>query len=187
MWYVSLLVELYTQQFIDHNKQVLPTIKRYIELRRNVMSHPAEACTGTQPAAPEGVLSKNDLLAKSEPPPTPVQNLSIPLNGDRFSAALSVGHSGSLIKNRGTPTPLPVMRLSSSVVCTPTPMSIPPNRTKMPQTTREILSHIAWLSEEILRASDEKVNLTQAAYDSVGYDRNHYSIISWFYDTSNLG
>jgi hypothetical protein len=30
-----------------------------------------------------------------------------------------------------------------------------------------MLSHIAWLSEEILRASEEKVNLAQAAYDSV--------------------
>jgi hypothetical protein len=31
----------------------------------------------------------------------------------------------------------------------------------------EILSHVAWLSEEILRASEEKVNLAQASYDSV--------------------
>lgn len=30
-----------------------------------------------------------------------------------------------------------------------------------------MLSHTAWLSEEIQRASEEKVNLAQAAYDSV--------------------
>ena len=137
-----------------------------------MVSRPAEAHAGMKPAASEG--SKNDLPAKSEPPPTPVQNLSMPLNGDRFSTAFFVGHSGSPTKNQGTPTPLPVMRL----VCTPTPMSIPPNHTIMPQTTREMLSHIAWLSEEILRASDEKVNLAQAAYDSVCYGRHHYSIFS---------
>lgn len=51
---------------------------------------------------------------------------------------------------------------------TPTPMGIPPERSKTPETTREMLSHIAWLSEELLRASQEKVNLAQAAHDSVG-------------------
>lgn len=152
---------------------MLPTIKRYVELRRSMVSRPAEVRAETRPAAPDSEAgsapSENDLPAKSEPPPTPVQNLSMPLNGDRFSAALSAGHSGSPTKNQGTPAPmpLPVMRLASSTVRTPTPMSIPPNRMKMPQTTREMLSHIAWLSEEILRASDEKVNLAQAAYDSV--------------------
>jgi hypothetical protein len=46
-------------------------------------------------------------------------------------------------------------------------MSIPPERIKSPQTTREMLSHIGWLSEELFRASEEKVNLAQAGYDSV--------------------
>ncbi|TFK42825.1 hypothetical protein BDQ12DRAFT_676851 [Crucibulum laeve] len=50
---------------------------------------------------------------------------------------------------------------------TPTPMDIPPERTKTPETSREMLSHIAWLSEELLRASQEKVNLAQTAHDSV--------------------
>src|SRR4051812_9290094 len=49
---------------------------------------------------------------------------------------------------------------------TSTPMSVPPERSKAPRTTREMLSHMAWLSEEILRASEEKVNLAQVAYDS---------------------
>lgn len=50
---------------------------------------------------------------------------------------------------------------------TPAPMGLPPERRKTPQTTREMLSHIAWLSEELLRGCQEKVNLAQAAHDSV--------------------
>lgn len=30
-----------------------------------------------------------------------------------------------------------------------------------------MLSHVAWMTEELLRASQEKVNLSQANYDSV--------------------
>lgn len=50
---------------------------------------------------------------------------------------------------------------------TPVPMGLPPERRKIPRTTREMLSHIAWLSEELLRGCQEKVNLAQAAHDSV--------------------
>lgn len=46
------------------------------------------------------------------------------------------------------------------------PMSVPIERTRKPETSREYLSHIAWLSEEVLHASQEKVNLAQATYDS---------------------
>jgi len=35
------------------------------------------------------------------------------------------------------------------------------------RTSQELLSHIAWLSEEVVRASQEKVNVAQSAYDSV--------------------
>ncbi|RDB21519.1 PHD finger protein ING1 [Hypsizygus marmoreus] len=41
------------------------------------------------------------------------------------------------------------------------------NRLNNPITTRETLSHIALLTEELLRASEEKVNIAKAAYDSV--------------------
>ena len=46
-------------------------------------------------------------------------------------------------------------------------MLLPSERAKQPNSTRELLSHIGWLSEELLRASQEKVNLAQATYDSV--------------------
>jgi len=100
---------------------------------------------------------------KSEPPPTPIHNLSNPFNGNGSRPA-------SPIKDQSTPAPPPIKTsqiASLTTTRTPTPLSIPPDRVKQPQTTREILSHIAWLSEEVLRASEEKVNLAQAAYDSV--------------------
>ena len=34
-------------------------------------------------------------------------------------------------------------------------------------TTRDILRHLGWLMEEVVRGSQEKVGLAQAAYDSV--------------------
>ena len=36
-----------------------------------------------------------------------------------------------------------------------------------PNTTRELLRHLGWLIEEVVRGSQEKVGLAQAAYDSV--------------------
>jgi len=39
--------------------------------------------------------------------------------------------------------------------------------TGSPNTTRELLRHLGWLMEEVVRGSQEKVGLAQAAYDSV--------------------
>ena len=46
-------------------------------------------------------------------------------------------------------------------------LSISPSCGKPPNTNRELLSHVAWLLEELLRAAQEKVCLAQAANDSV--------------------
>lgn len=45
--------------------------------------------------------------------------------------------------------------------------AISPSCRKPPDTNRELLSHVAWLLEELLRAAQEKVCLAQAADDSV--------------------
>lgn len=50
----------------------------------------------------------------------------------------------------------------------PANLPMPRDRMRTPQTSREHLSHVAWLSEELLRSSQEKVNLAQATADSVG-------------------
>lgn len=47
------------------------------------------------------------------------------------------------------------------------PLGIPPSPRKPPKANRELLSHVAWLSEELVRAAQEKVCLAQAANDSV--------------------
>ncbi|KAH6918824.1 hypothetical protein BKA70DRAFT_1087832 [Coprinopsis sp. MPI-PUGE-AT-0042] len=49
----------------------------------------------------------------------------------------------------------------------PANLPMPRERMRTPQTSREHLSHVAWLSEELLRSSQEKVNLAQATADSV--------------------
>ena len=47
------------------------------------------------------------------------------------------------------------------------PLGISSSRRKSVKTNRELLSHVAWLSEELIRAAQEKVCLAQAANDSV--------------------
>jgi len=58
-------------------------------------------------------------------------------------------------------------RASPSSPATRIPGSVPPELSQTPETTREMLSHVAWMAEELLRASQEKVNLSQANHDSV--------------------
>lgn len=50
---------------------------------------------------------------------------------------------------------------------TPTPSGLPSKLFKPSITTRELLSHIACIADELLRAAEEKVNVAQAADDSV--------------------
>ena len=45
--------------------------------------------------------------------------------------------------------------------------AISPSCRELSKTNRELLSHVAWLLEELLRAAQEKVCLAQAANDSV--------------------
>ncbi|KAF8497099.1 hypothetical protein F5888DRAFT_324981 [Russula emetica] len=57
--------------------------------------------------------------------------------------------------------------------CDATEDSKPPSPLKSPEihtppgTTRELLRHLGWLMEEVVRGSQEKVGLAQAVYDSV--------------------
>jgi hypothetical protein len=74
-------------------------------------------------------------------------------------------HSEDIASNAGFPKGIPSTPISTRH--TPTRVSVPPERSKPPQTMQEMLSYIAWLSEEMLRTSEEKVNLAQAAHDSV--------------------
>jgi hypothetical protein len=64
-------------------------------------------------------------------------------------------------------SPMKDLRSEDLQSSTPIPLGIYPGRRKPPKTNRELLSHVAWLSEELLRAAQEKVCLAQAANDSV--------------------
>ncbi len=48
-----------------------------------------------------------------------------------------------------------------------TPGSLPPELQRDPETTREKLINIGWISEELLRAAQERVHLAQTNHDSV--------------------
>jgi len=63
-------------------------------------------------------------------------------------------------------SPMKGLRSVDTQSLTP-PLGIPPGHRKPPKTNRELLSYVAWLSEELLRAAQEKVCLAQAANDSV--------------------
>lgn len=111
---------------------------------------------------------EQDAVPKQErasTPPRATASLMIP-NGTPSSSRVRESVSPS---KAGLNTPLrKVQTASISTPRTPTPMGVPPERVKPPETTREMLSHIAWLTEELQRASREKVNLAKAATDSVG-------------------
>lgn len=124
--------------FVGYTKDLKSTIKEYTTLRKSL-------------GLRQQVIGVEEIVLKSEPPPTPINKLAT-LNDSRTP---------------GAATPNPLRQSSYFATRMSTPMSLPPNRVKRPTTTREMLSHAAWLSEEIQRASDEKVNLAQAAYDSV--------------------
>ena len=47
------------------------------------------------------------------------------------------------------------------------PGSVPPEMSQLSETTWEMLSRVAWMAEELLRASQEKFNISQANHDSV--------------------
>lgn len=163
MYFLSLLTT-----YAGYNEDLLPTLHKYVALRRSIAS---QKQVGT-PIESRDELSEVDPIFRNGPtttagPSTPSATMA-PLNGTPARKLQPV----SPTKLPGTPQPLKrtsVASVSLATPRTPTPMSAPPERSKPPLTTREMLSHMAWLSEEILRASEEKVNLAQAAYDSVSF------------------
>jgi len=156
------------QQAHAYNSDLLPSLREYISLRRSLASHNVPQFSESLSGDFDGGNILNGTLV--------VQN-GRELDAKRVASgdvgATSELHSqwGSASPARGGPsTPRPVRKTYATSVATPrtpTPISIPPERAKSPHTTRELLSHIGWLSEELSHASEEKVNLAQAGCDSV--------------------
>jgi hypothetical protein len=153
-----------------YNTDLLPTVHKYVALRRSIASQkrtegPIES--RDEVSEVDTISRQNGSSTTSAGPATPSATVAA-MNGTPARNMQPVPST----EFPGTPQQLkktPVASVSLATPRTPTPMSIPPERLKPPLTTREMLSHMAWLSEEILRASEEKVNLAQAAYDSVSY------------------
>lgn len=137
---------------VDHSNELLPSIHQYVKLRQGLTprSNGEQPAIDSQSAIGNIYLAQDLAVAPDTKSSQTGQSIS-PMNG-----------SESLLSGVELIRAVPVLATRTS-----TNMPVPSTSTK-PQMSREILSHIAWLSEEILRASDEKVNLAQAAYDSVG-------------------
>ncbi|KAF8892660.1 hypothetical protein BD779DRAFT_1510177 [Infundibulicybe gibba] len=113
------------QQVHGYNAALLPTVQKYIQKRKAILRTQMPADTATE-------ADETDRPTKSEQPPTPLTPFPLAI------------------------TPLRKQRTEfSATPRTSTPMGVPPERAQLPETTRGMLSHIAWLSEELLRASEE--------------------------------
>ncbi|CAA7267979.1 unnamed protein product [Cyclocybe aegerita] len=98
-------------------------------------------------------------------------------SGEKATTAMAVGDKDGTACN-GKPTGPPNFALATPLTRLRSgdgqssagpfiPLPMPPDRQNPPQTTIELLSYLAWMSEELIRASQEKVNLARANHDSV--------------------
>ncbi|KAG6891146.1 hypothetical protein C0992_010134 [Termitomyces sp. T32_za158] len=94
----------------------------------------------------------------------------------RREMELSLTQYGTSVTTSGVGPKEEPLKSSGSSIChstevhdipQPTPSSLPSKLFKPAITTREMLSQIGCLSDELLRAAEEKVNVAQAACDSV--------------------
>ena len=139
----GLLREL-DQQADGYVKALLPTARSYISHRRSL-----KHASTTSPTTEEPITQ----LAQPATPIGPAPQLHL----DSLSK--------SIFK---TPKPSrPALSRLDTPMTPITPIALPPERTKEPQSSREMLSHIAWLTEDLLRNSQEKVNLAQSCCELV--------------------
>jgi hypothetical protein len=131
--------------------QLLPTLQRYISKRR-------EMADQLRNPAPLAVLGSSNSL-----------DMDVPFKAERLSSSRSFS---SLAASNDISIPLAdfisVGHGTSRTLQTTSSLSTPtPTPSDHDKTTHQMLSHIAWLADELFRASEEKVNLVQAAFDSV--------------------
>ncbi|KAF8163092.1 hypothetical protein B0H34DRAFT_694094 [Crassisporium funariophilum] len=136
------------EQYLGYTTRLLPTLQLYIERRQSMVPLPEIQAGAANQNDPVSAVGESDTRI-SEP---------VKLHG-------LVNNSGL-----GSSPVKPWKRLHDEEKHpsprTPTPVGILAERLK-PDTTRELLSHVAWLSDGLLRASQEKADLAQAAHDSV--------------------
>ena len=125
---------------LGNYNQIHPTLQQYILLRRSLVGQ------GQQDPKPNGVVVKE----QSPAPESEVMPASDTAGDSKPSPEPTEAHSGEC-------------GASASVPFRPNVAHTDP----APNTTRELLRHLGWLMEEVVRGSQEKVGLAQAAYDSV--------------------
>jgi hypothetical protein len=130
--------------------QLLPTVQRYTSRRREMVDRLYKPCLiAVTGSSGSGVSPDVDVPLKEErsssPPPLTIRDHT----SSSLLESISASHSASR-----TSRVAPSTRRNLS-------------HSESQQTTQQMLSQIAWLSDEIFRASEEKVNLVQAAFDSV--------------------
>ena len=135
----ALLFDLSTSlKFLEYNDQLLLSLTKYISLRQ-----------------PSHFLPHFDSLnvtcSNVEIDNGPAEN-----DSNQLTVHLSTPQTGEF-SIPSSSTPGYPQRGSSATSTMP----------RDPVSSRGILTHAAWLSEEIMRASEEKVNIAQASYDSV--------------------
>jgi len=138
------------------NSRILSDIRKYIKLRQDLagQSVPASSSEKTN-EQPDEQPGEQPPLDSTTAQPTSQPNGQP--NGRTNDALLTPSR-----RLRSGDTQQPVRTRTS------TPMSLPPSeRPKLPTTTRDLLTQVACMTEDFLRASQEKVNLAQANYDSV--------------------
>jgi hypothetical protein len=152
---------LHSSHAVDYNEKLLPALYRYVSHRKTLSQSqfppPSAEANAQHPATPRDISR-----APSASAPSPRATSAVPNEATALSA-----HQVLL---PAIPTPITVQTPAASISTprTSTPaVSIPSERPEPVKTTREMLSQMSQLSEEILRASEEKVNLAQVAYDSV--------------------
>lgn len=146
----ALMKEL-DQQAHSYIAQLLPTLQRYISRRREMA---AQTRISTSPLATSNsnVFLNMNIHFGTERLSTP-RSLSTPNGLTSVLEPVSVGHSTSGTLGIASSTTTQTPDLSDHVECR--------------KPTQPMLSHIALLADELFRASEEKVNLVQAAFDSV--------------------
>lgn len=137
------------QRVLDYMGRLLPSLQRYISKRRemaNQLRTPPDPLVVMD--SNNSALSDRDVSFKEErsSSPSSLPSLTIP-NEILHVESTSVQHNTS--RTPRIPFPTPVDHGASQ------------------KTSEQMLSNIAQLADELLRASEEKVNLVQAAFDSV--------------------
>ncbi|KAF9266760.1 hypothetical protein L218DRAFT_895844 [Marasmius fiardii PR-910] len=192
----TLLKEL-EQQSSGFMNDLLPTVKRYIALRKSLDAQikieqvaQAQQLQGTEPGHPivipkdgEDVPMDIDATPTAPTPdnPNPPSNIYPKHTTPPPAKATSTASFATPPPTTASTTTAPVFprtpiraippHMSSfdmrTPIRTPTPTSVPHERLKVPETSREMLSHMAWLTEEMVRTANEKVHLAQAAHDTL--------------------